>query len=355
MAAMVTLRPRLDKARAAGDLPAVPRVSVLLPAFDAERTLPAALASVARQSLCDFECIVVDDGSRDGTSALARAFAARDPRFAVLSVPHAGLVAALNAGLERCRGDVVARMDADDLMHRDRLAAQLARLDAAPDLAAVGSRVRLFPRAGLSDGLRDYGRWLNGIDSPARVRADAFVECPIAHPTLAIRREILRDFGYRDRGWPEDYDLVLRLLERGQALDVVPRRLLSWRDHPQRLTRVAPACRPEQFPRLKAEFLARGLLAGHEEYVLWGYGHTGRALRRALLAHDKRPSHVVELHPGRLGNSIHGAPVVPPQALADLPRRPVVASVAGAEPRRLIRAALDAIGRRELFDYVCAA
>jgi len=334
----------------------VPRVSVLLPAFDAEATLPAALRSVARQRAADFECVVVDDGSRDGTLACARSFAERDARFRVVARAHRGLVDALNAGLECCRGDVVARLDADDVMHRDRLRLQLAALDGDPSLAAVGAHVRLFPRAGLREGLRDYEHWLNEIDTPERVRAEAFVECPIAHPTLAIRRDALRGAGgYRDLGWPEDYDLVLRLLAAGHRLGVVPRRLVLWRDHPRRLTRVAASCRPEQFPRLKAHFLARGLLASSEEYVLWGYGQTGRALRRALLAHGKRPSHVVEVHPGRLGNTIHGAPVVPPEEIPRLPRRPIVASVAGEAPRRLIRAALARMGLVETVDFVCAA
>jgi glycosyltransferase involved in cell wall biosynthesis len=333
----------------------MPRVSVLLPAFDAEATLPAALRSVARQTERDYECIVVDDGSRDRTLACALAFAARDARFRVLALPHRGLVDALNAGLERCRGEIVARMDADDVMHRERLAAQLARLAADPTLSAVGCHVRIFPRAGLSDGLRAYERWLNSIDSAERVRADAFIECPVVHPSLAIRRRVLRDVGYRDRGWPEDYDLVLRLLAAGHALAVVPRRLLAWRDHPGRYTRVAEACGPERFPRLKAEFLAAGILAESDEYILWGYGHTGRAIRRALLAHGKRPSHVIELHPGRLGNAIHGAPVVRPEALPGLPRRPILASVAGEGPRALIRKALTGMGFRELADFVATA
>lgn len=333
----------------------MPRVSVLLPAFDAGETIESALESVRRQSFGDFECVVVDDGSRDGTLDRARRFAARDRRFAVATLPHRGLVAALNAGLERCRGDLIARMDADDLMRRDRLAAQVAHLDTHPELAGAGSHVRIFPRAHLSEGLRDYERWLNGIDSPERVRRDAFVECPLAHPTLLVRSDVLRALGYRDCGWPEDYDLILRLLASDHGLGVVPRRLLCWRDHPRRFTRVASACRPEQFPRLKAEFLARGILAKSEVYVLWGYGQTGRALRRALLAHGKRPSHIVEVHPGRIGNQIHGAPVISYRELARMPRRPLVASVAGPEARSLIRAELDRLGYRELEDFVCAA
>ena len=78
--------------------------------------------------------------------------------------------------------------------------------------------------------------------------------------------------------------------------------------------------------------------------MLWGYGGTGRALARALRAHGKHPSHVVEVHPGRLGNAIHGAPVVPPAALAELPRLPLVASVAGEAARGEIRAFLATLG-----------
>jgi len=137
---------------------------VLLPARDAAATLPAALRSLRRQTMADWECVLVDDGSLDGTAALAGVVAAEDSRFAVLATPRAGLVAALSAGLARCRGRYVARMDADDLMRRDRLAEQVAALDAAPDLAAVGSHVRFFPRTGMSDGLRAYERWLSSID-----------------------------------------------------------------------------------------------------------------------------------------------------------------------------------------------
>ena len=89
--------------------------------------------------------------------------------------------------------------------------------------------------------------------------------------------------------------------------------------------------------------------------MLWGYGDTGRALRRALLAHGRRPSHVVEMHAGRLGNVIHGAPVIHPDALTLDTHRPLVASVAGATARTQIRTALVARGFRELHDFVCAA
>jgi glycosyltransferase involved in cell wall biosynthesis len=332
-----------------------PLVSVLLPARDAAATIGPALESIRRQTLDAWECVVVDDASRDETAAHVAAVARRDARVVAVAGSGGGIVDALSLGLGHCRGRYLARMDADDVMHHDRLVRQVAALERDPSLAGVGCRVRIFPRGGMRDGLREYERWLNGIDTPDRVRAEAFVESPIVHPTLLGRREVLAAFAWRACGWPEDYDLVLRLLDAGHRLAVVPRRLLLWRDQPTRLTRTHADYALPRITALKAHFLARGILAPHERYVLWGHGDTGRALRAALAELGKHPSHIVELHPGRLGQTIHGAPVVPPERLRDLAGIPVVASVAGVQARTQIRRFLDALGRRETIDYVCAA
>jgi glycosyltransferase involved in cell wall biosynthesis len=333
-----------------------PLVSILLPARDAAETLPACLASIRRQREPRFECVLVDDGSRDATRAIAGAAAREDPRFRVVATPPRGLVAALNDGLAHCRAPLVARMDADDWMHRDRLAAQLAALAGDPSLSGVGCHVRVFPRAALRPGLRDYEAWLRGIDAPARVAAERFVECPLPHPTWLVRRDALAALGgYRDAGWPEDWDLLLRAHEAGHRIGVVPRRLLAWRDGPARLWRTHAAYAPERFLACRAHFLARGPLRHDDAYGLWGFGETGRKLRRALAAEGKRPAWIVELHPRRLGETIHGAPVVRPERIPALPRLPLVVSVAGAFARAEIRASLARMGLREGVDFTVAA
>jgi len=332
-----------------------PRVSVLLPVRDAAATLACALASLVRQSEARFECVIVDDGSRDTSREIARELAARDARFRVIEAPRDGLVAALNRGISACRAPLIARFDADDVMRRERLAKQCDALDANAALAGAGCHVHLFPQRAISDGLRAYGAWLNSLNSAADIARDAFVECPLAHPTLVVRSELLRELGYRECGWPEDYDLVLRILASGRALGVVPEKLLAWRDGPARLSRSSPAYAQAAFTACKAEFLAQGFLAAHERYALWGYGGTGRALARALAARGKRLGRVIELHPRRLGQRIHGAEVVPPVALREKSALPLIVSVAGAGPRAEIRAELAALGYAELRDFICAA
>jgi glycosyltransferase involved in cell wall biosynthesis len=334
---------------------AAPRVSVLLPVWNSAATLPACLQSVQRQTEQRWQCVIIDDGSRDASLAYARQFAQRDPRFVVITMAHQGLVSALNRGIASCRAPYIARMDADDLMHRQRLATQMRILARHADLTAVGCHVRLFPRRHLRDGRRAYERWLNSIHTVQQVHQEAFVECPVAHPTLMIRRQALTAFAYRDCNWPEDYDLILRLLIRGHTLAVVPQRLLSWRDSPQRLSRTSLTYALTRFTACKAAFLAASFLAQTHTYILWGYGQTGKALRRALLCHGKTPSYIVELHPGRLGQMTHGAMVIPPAMLTQIPCQPIVVSVAGAQARHNIRTAMQPMGFVESRDFVCAA
>jgi glycosyltransferase involved in cell wall biosynthesis len=334
-----------------------PAVSVLIPAYDAERTIGTTLRSVLRQTFANWECIVVDDGSRDRTGDIVAEFARRDARIVPASSEHLGIVGALNRGLALCRGEFVARLDADDFMHRSRLERQYALARQEPELGAIGCHVRLFPRRAGTGGRRSYERWLNSLATEQDLRRDRFVECPLAHPSLFVRKSVFDAYPYRDLPWAEDYDLLLRVYAGGVRVGVVPEVLLFWREGESRLSRTDSRYFLERFVECKAHFLSNLFLSGSRDYVLWGYGDTGRSLARALRAHDKHPTHIVELHRGRLGQRIHGAPVIAPEALGALRPRPlrVVVSVAGPSARAEIRARLDAMGFVEERDFVCAA
>ncbi|MCP3984315.1 MAG: glycosyltransferase family 2 protein, partial [bacterium] len=309
-----------------------PLVSVLLPFRDAAKTVKTAVCSVLRQTESHIECIAVDDGSVDDGPRQVAALAAADPRLRLLREERRGLVPTLARGLAACRGRFIARMDSDDWMRRSRIARQLEALDAEPGLGAVGCHVRIFPRKTLSDGMRRYESWLNGVETEADVHRNAFIECPLAHPTWLVRRDLICRYGYRDNEWPEDYDLLLRWREAGFRIGVVPERLHGWRDGPERLSRRSPRYDPGRFVACKAHFLSRSFLAGQDGYILWGFGDTGRTLSKALRSHGKHPIAIIELHPGRLGQQIHGAPVVAPEVLPSLPRLPLLVSVAGTGP-----------------------
>jgi hypothetical protein len=217
--------------------------------------------------------------------------------------------------------------------------------------------VRVFPRSSLGADRREYEAWLNTVATESDIVRDRFVECPLAHPTWFFKRDVLLEFGYRDMGWPEDYDLLLRVLGKGLRLSTVKRRLLSWRDSSSRLSRTAQTYDIESFTQCRAHFIAEDWLGNTARYGLWGYGRTGRTLARALANHGKKPAYVVELHPGRIGQRILGVPVVAPSSLASV-RRPgdrVIVSVAGLQQRDDARRLASAQGLVEGVDFICAA
>ncbi len=288
-----------------------PKVSVLLPVRNEERHLPAALASLARQTLRNRELVAVDDGSTDATPQILDEAARHDPRVRILKSPARGLVAALNDGLALCRAPLVARMDGDDVCHPQRLGRQAAFFEQHPEIDLLACAVRHFPRPRIQGGMKAYEQWQNGLCCDAAIRRDLFVESPFAHPSVMFRKEaILAAGAYRDLGWAEDYDLWLRLARRGSRFARLPELLFFWRDRPERLTRTASHCAPEAFRACKVHHLQKGFLQNATEVTLWGAGMEGKAWRKSLAEAGIRVGRWVEVAPGRIGQRIHGAPVI---------------------------------------------
>ena len=281
---------------------------MLLPVRDAGGALSACLDSLAAQSLAGHEVIAVDDGSSDDSGERLSERAALEPRLRVLRTPPRGIAAALNLALAEARAEVVARMDADDVAHVERLRLQTERLARDAEVDVLGCRVATGATAGT--GMRDYVSWVNRLADHDDMARNRFVESPIVHPSVAMRTRALRRLGgYREFDGPEDYDLWLRTFEAGLRFAKLPEVLLEWRDSPGRLTRSDPRYSARAFARLKVATLARGALAARAA-VVWGAGPLGKAFARALADAGQRVAAFVEVDARKIGQRIHGAPVV---------------------------------------------
>jgi glycosyltransferase involved in cell wall biosynthesis len=335
-----------------------PAVSVLLPVRNAMPHLAVCLESLEKQSLRDLEVLAVDDGSTDGSGELLERWAAKDSRYRVFREPACGLVGALNLGLAACRAPLVARMDGDDVSHPDRLLLQRQLLDGRPEVGVVSSLVRHYPHSGVGDGFKIYEAWLNSLVDHDAMARERFIESPVAHPSVMVRSEILLQAGgYRDRDWPEDYDLWLRLFEAGVLFDKVRRPLFFWREHPRRLTRHHTRYTTDAFLRCKAHFLVRGPLSKIDGVVVWGAGRTGRLISRYLIAEGITPKAFVDIDPRKVGGVARGRPIV---AVSDLEalldgRTVVVAAVGSRGARGVIRDNLVSRGLEEGSDFWCVA
>jgi glycosyltransferase involved in cell wall biosynthesis len=205
----------------------MPALSVLISVYNGARFLGDALDSVLSQDFRDFECVIINDGSTDGSGAILDAYAARDQRVKVVHQANTGLVVALNRGLELCGAALIARMDADDVCLPGRFAVQVDRLNAAGDVAVLGGQIRIMNEAGEPIRLSQYPTTRDDIA--------AFIEhgSPLAHPAAMIRKDVLARVGQYRKAFAhaEDYELWLRIHDAGYAIENLDQPMIGYRQH----------------------------------------------------------------------------------------------------------------------------
>ncbi len=238
----------------------MPAITILLPFRNAATTLDAAIASMVAQTFHDWELLLIDNASTDAGPAVADAWAQHEPRIHVVHVAEVGIAHALNHGLQRATGRYLARMDADDISHPERLARQVEYLDAHPEVGVLGTRTAFATTVERSSGMRWFTDWQNAILSPQEHYVKRFVDAPLAHPTVMFRRMLVEAHGaYSTAPLPEDHELWLRWMDAGVRFAKLPETLLTWNDHAHRLSRTHPNYSTEAFHATKVKWLARWL------------------------------------------------------------------------------------------------
>lgn len=333
----------------------LPRISILMPVRNEAAYLPAALCSLAQQTLRAWELVVVDDGSHDETPAILAAGARDDSRIRVIRREGGGLVAALNTGLAACRAPLLARMDGDDICHPRRLELQAAYLDTHADTGLVACHFRHFPRTTLKQGMLSYETWQNALESHDLIMRDRFIESPFVHPSIMARRGLIEAAGgYRDCGWAEDYDLWLRMADAGARFARLSLPLFFWRDHPGRATRTMSEYSVDAFRACKLHYLQQGFLRDEQSVIIAGAGLEGRAWQRLLAGAGIGVSSWVDVDPRKIGRTLHGAPVAGTGLLQARQGKVLVAiGVRGA--REQFRELAQALSLREGLDFICVA
>ena len=236
-------------------------VSVVMPVYNAGRYLRPAVESVLAQSFEDLELIAVDDGSKDQSLAVLREFEAKDRRVRLISRANTGIVGALNDGLAAAKGELVARMDSDDLSTPDRFEKQVGFLRGHPDHVLVGSQVMLMDSDGASlCPKRDTEYTHEAIDA-----AHLGGRWPLVHPTVMMRRDAVEKVGaYRAKyQWLEDLDLFLRLAEVGKLASLKDV-LLHYRLHTGSVCHTREGDQDRIRPELEAEVYERRGIAPPE-------------------------------------------------------------------------------------------
>lgn len=291
-----------------------PRITVTMPCYNCGETVGNALDSVLAQTCGDFEVVAVDDGSEDDTAGVLAEYARRDSRVRFLSIEHGGVIAAANAAIDAARGQYVARMDADDEMLPDRLAAQARLLDDCSEIGLAGCLVRFGGCRESCAGYAHYVDWTNTLLTPEAISLNRFVEFPVPNPSIMFRRECVDEHGPYIRGdFPEDYELLLRWLEAGVKMAKVDEELMVWNDPPDRLSRTHPRYDVDAFYRIKTDYLARWLGRNnpfHPVVHILGSGRVTRKRADLLLDCGIEFAAYYDVDPRKIGNVVNGLDVL---------------------------------------------
>lgn len=366
----------------------MPKVSVILPVFNARPTLRDAIASVLWQTATDFELIVIDNGSTDGSDEIAKSLCKENARCRLIRENRKGIVHALNTGIREAKGDYIARMDADDLCHRERLEKQLEQFQEFPQTGLVASRVDYGDRISLAayaqkngmdpkhlpfsdppstfrrlepdrstEGYRIYVDWINSIVSEEQIYQNRFIESPFAHPSVMFRKTLMERFGpYRQGPFPEDYELWLRWMEHGVPMRKVRQSLLYWSDPPDRLSRTDPAYDRNAFFQIKGHYLFRFLLQRSHakippEVGIIGSSRLTRKRIQPLVDMGLRVKFFVDFQ----GRKTSRYTVIPWEELPAPGEVFLISYVASRGARSEIRKKLNDLGYKEMMDYLIAA
>jgi hypothetical protein len=235
----------------------MPQVTFLMAVFNNAATVGAAVESVLAQEFTDFELLVIDDGCHDGTADVLARY--NDSRIRILQNDrNRGLSWSLNRGLHEARGELIARMDADDVCLPARAGVQVAYLREHPRVAVVGSFIRTFR----ADG--DAGKVVCYPTTPEQVEATLLFRNVLAHPAVMVRHDTLQAAGlHYDEAYrcAQDYGLWLACIAHGLPLANVGEVLLRYRLHPGQLSHTYSGGMQEE-GRIIRERLLRHLLPG---------------------------------------------------------------------------------------------
>lgn len=202
-------------------------ISIILPAYNAERYIACSIESILSQVYENFELIIIDDGSTDRTLSIADKYAKSDNRIVLISRENRGLAKSLNEGIRIAKGSWIARMDADDISHPQRLKEQML-FSSQNNIDVCGTAIALFGAS--------KNQVIKYPSTDKEIKFQLSYKCPIAHPSVLMKSDLLKKHLYRENECSEDYDLWCRLAIDGANFANLPTVLLSYRIHPNQIS-----------------------------------------------------------------------------------------------------------------------
>jgi len=254
-----------------------------MPVKNAGLYLEDCIISIQSQTESNWELIAVNDGSTDNSEDILNWFRAVDERILYLNNKGTGIIDALKCGYELSHGNLIHRMDADDLMVPEKLALLKSKLQQQGEGTVATGKVKYFAAEGVNEGYLNYENWLNNLCEMNTHWKELFKECVIASPNWLLYRSDFEKCGaFNSEIYPEDYDLVFRMYEAGLKVAAVDAVTHLWRDHEERSSRNDENYAAYTFFEIKLRYFIRLKYNSSRPLMVWGAGKKGKDLAKKL-------------------------------------------------------------------------
>lgn len=283
-----------------------PVVSIIMPAKNAAAFLKESIESIINQSFKNWELIVIDDNSTDNTWDILSQYKETENRINALQNSGNGIIQALQLGHSKSSGNMITRMDADDIMPYDKINTLVNLLIENGTGNVATGKVEYFSDKELGNGYIKYQNWLNKLTQNQSNYLEIYKECPIASPCWMVWSEDFEACGGFDHDvYPEDYDLVFRFYKNKLNVVSVDEVLHLWRDSPDRASRTDENYKDNRFLDLKINQFLDIDYKEEKQLTLWGAGKKGKLLAQKLQKREIPFSWICNT-PTKIGKDIYG-------------------------------------------------
>jgi len=281
------------------------KVSIIMPVKNEESFLDECLQSIICQTFTNWELIAINDNSEDKSYKILTHYSNKDNRIKIFNNTEYGIISALQLAYSKSEGKFITRMDADDIMSKDKLQILYNSIFNTELCVAVGKVSYFSTNKILNDGYKKYEKWLNKLTSNSNNFTEIYKECVIPSPCWMMRKTDFDKIGsFNSDIYPEDYDLAFRMYINNIKVIGNIKKIHYWRDHPNRASRNDINYSNNTFPIIKIKYFLLKDYDKTKTLILWGAGKKGKAIAMQLINKSIVFEWVTE-NPKKIGKNIY--------------------------------------------------
>ncbi|WP_282122221.1 glycosyltransferase family 2 protein [Algibacter mikhailovii] len=329
-----------------------PLVSILIPFKNTEHYLTECLNSIMNQTYLNWELIIVDDASSDNSFDIVSAFAKADNRIKLLKNAGSGIINALQLAFKHSSGELITRMDSDDIMRTNKIQVLVDKLLVHGKKHIALGLVNYFSKDGIKAGYKSYELWLNALTEKGLNYSEIYKECVIPSPCWMIHRtDFIACDAFEPNRYPEDYDLAFRFYKQGYRCIPCDAVIHDWRDYNTRTSRTHEHYVENHFLELKLHYFLELDYQSNKVLVVWGAGKKGKKVAK-LLIEKNIPFEWICDNPKKIGKDIYGTTLKAFNLLESFTDTQSIITVANKEAQSEILDYVNGLNMNPIEDYV---